>query len=86
MGLVFDPDRHPWIEPNQSRAAGIALVIQHCSTGAFQYVRKDGTSLEVGTAEPTVVIVANGPFSVQGKSQQHRSLQYYPLFITFFSS
>ena len=63
---VFDPDRRPWVEPDEAGADAIAEVIGRCPTGALRFERLDGGQAEVAPAESAVTVTADGPLYVQG--------------------
>jgi CDGSH-type Zn-finger protein/uncharacterized Fe-S cluster protein YjdI len=69
---VFDPERRPWIEPDQGDVDRVAKVVWGCPTGALHYERKDG-----GEAEPTpksnrARLAVDGPITIRGNLE----LQY----------
>jgi CDGSH-type Zn-finger protein/uncharacterized Fe-S cluster protein YjdI len=66
LPAVFDPDRRPWVEPNEAGADAIAEVISRCPTGALRYRRLDGGQAEAPPAESVVTVAADGPLYVQG--------------------
>ena len=68
LGLptVFDPDRRPWIEPEQAAADAIAGVVAKCPTGALHFERLDDGPQEPQTEEITINPRLNGPLYVRG--------------------
>lgn len=63
---VFDPDRRPWIDPDEAEAGAIAEVIHRCPTGALHYQRKDGGAEEPMPSKNTITIDPDGPLYVRG--------------------
>ncbi|WP_336360294.1 CDGSH iron-sulfur domain-containing protein [Haladaptatus sp. ZSTT2] len=66
LSEVFDPDRRPWIMPENAAADEIAEVITRCPTGALHFDRKDGGWKEKTPAENTVTVSTNGPIYFHG--------------------
>jgi CDGSH-type Zn-finger protein/uncharacterized Fe-S cluster protein YjdI len=66
LPAVFDPDRRPWVDPDNASADELADVITRCPTGALHFERKDGGWEEQTPDENVVVPVANGPLYVSG--------------------
>jgi len=66
LPAVFDPDRRPWVEPDEARADAIAEVVGRCPTGALRFERLDGGPAESAPAESVVKVEADGPLYVQG--------------------
>lgn len=64
---VFDPDRVPWIDPNQAEAQAIAEVVERCPTGALHYERKDGEPAEAPDAGNVARVGPDGPVFVRGR-------------------
>lgn len=64
---VFDPDRVPWIEPDQADAQTIAEVVERCPTGALHYRRKDGGPVETPDPENVARVGPDGPVYVRGR-------------------
>jgi CDGSH-type Zn-finger protein/uncharacterized Fe-S cluster protein YjdI len=63
---VFDPDRRPWIDPDQASADEIATVVSRCPTGALQFTRLDGGAAEGVPPENAVRVVPDGPLYLGG--------------------
>lgn len=63
---VFDPEKRPWITPDEAAADELAEVVRCCPTGALQYRRLDGGAEETAPEENEVVIDPDGPLLVQG--------------------
>ncbi|WP_224332190.1 CDGSH iron-sulfur domain-containing protein [Haloprofundus halobius] len=66
LPAVFDPDRRPWIDPNNADADDIAEVIERCPTGALHYERTDDGPEEAVPDENTVTVTSDGPHYVRG--------------------
>jgi CDGSH-type Zn-finger protein/uncharacterized Fe-S cluster protein YjdI len=63
---VFDPDKRPWIAPDDAAAEELAEVITRCPTGALHFDRKDGGWEETAPGENSVTVSADGPLYVHG--------------------
>ena len=63
---VFDPDKRPWIDPDNADTDELADVIMQCPTGALQFERTDDGPEEPVPDENTVTIIPNGPLYVRG--------------------
>jgi CDGSH-type Zn-finger protein/uncharacterized Fe-S cluster protein YjdI len=65
LGEVFDPDAHPWVNPDRAPAEDVVRVVLQCPTGALKFQRPDGTAED---APPTnsVRLDPNGPLYVRG--------------------
>ena len=63
---VFDPNRRPWIAPENAPAQEIVDTILKCPTGALYFKRKDGGQIEETPARNSIRIAANGPVYVHG--------------------
>lgn len=66
---VFDPDRRPWIDPEQATPDAIAEVVVRCPTGALHFTRTDGGREETVPAANTVTVAPDGPLYVRGDVQ-----------------
>jgi CDGSH-type Zn-finger protein/uncharacterized Fe-S cluster protein YjdI len=62
---VFDPQRRPWIEPDQADKHSIIDVVHRCPTGALRYVRRDGGPDESPGAN-SISVGVDGPLWVTG--------------------
>jgi len=62
---VFDPDRRPWIDPDQADADAVEAVVQQCPTGALHFIR-DGTDPETPPSENRIALFPNGPLLAKG--------------------
>lgn len=63
---VFDVEKRPWIQPNNSDPETVAEVVTRCPTGALQFVRKDGGEEEPVPEENVVVEARDGPLYIRG--------------------
>lgn len=63
---VFDPDKRPWIEPDNADADELSEVIMECPTGALQFERTDGGPDEPIPDENVVVVAPDGPLYLRG--------------------
>ena len=61
---VFDPNKKPWIEPDQAGMVELAEVIVRCPTGALKYEAANST--EAVPAENAITIDPDGPLYVHG--------------------
>lgn len=68
---VFDPDRRPWIEPDNADAQELAEVILRCPTGALHFERHDDGPEEVVPEENCITVTAGGPHYVRGEVEIH---------------
>jgi CDGSH-type Zn-finger protein/uncharacterized Fe-S cluster protein YjdI len=69
LSAVFDPDKGPWIQPENASPAEVSETICHCPTGALQFERLDGGQPEWPDAENTVALVPDGPLFARGQIQ-----------------
>lgn len=63
---VFDPDKRPWIDPDNADADELADVITACPTGALHFERTDDGSEETTPDENAVTVVPDGPLYLHG--------------------
>jgi len=63
---VFDPNRKPWINPNEASADEVVQVVQRCPTGALHFMRHDGGAAEPVPDHNTITASANGPLFLRG--------------------
>lgn len=63
---VFDPDRRPWIEPDNADADELASVVVECPTGALHFERTDDGAEEPVPEENTVAVAPDGPLYLRG--------------------
>jgi CDGSH-type Zn-finger protein/uncharacterized Fe-S cluster protein YjdI len=66
LSAVFDVDKRPWIQPENSEADTIADVVHRCPSGALHYTRKDDGSTEQPDAVNTIRVQENGPLYLRG--------------------
>jgi CDGSH-type Zn-finger protein/uncharacterized Fe-S cluster protein YjdI len=64
---VFDPDKRPWIQPDNAPADQIAEVIEKCPTGALHFERKDQGAAEATPPNNSISFTADGPIYLKGK-------------------
>jgi len=62
---VFDPERRPWIEPDQAEADAVAAVVPRCPTGALHLTR-NGEAPEPTPDQNRISVAPNGPLYVHG--------------------
>lgn len=65
LPAVFDPDRRPWIEPDEATPEDLAEVIERCPTGALHYERTDDHE-EAVPEENAITVASGGPNYVRG--------------------
>ncbi len=58
---VFDPQKKPWIEPNNASAIEVADVIEKCPTGALHYEMKRSGRTEKPSSKNRIKLTDNGP-------------------------
>ncbi len=63
---VFDPQKRPWIQPENAANDELAAVVLRCPTGALQYERTDGGQQEQTPEKNSILPAADGPVYVQG--------------------
>ncbi len=66
LGAVFDPERRPWVDPDQAPVDELADVILRCPSGALRFDRKDGGAAEPIPEDNTVTVAADGPLYLHG--------------------
>ncbi len=62
---VFDPEKKPWVEPDNAGAEDVAAVIRRCPSGALKYNLKNGPAERAAEAN-SVHIEPDGPLYAQG--------------------
>ena len=62
---VFNPERRPWIEPDQADPDAVEAVVPRCPTGALHLTR-NGNNPEPTPDENRIAIDANGPLYLRG--------------------
>lgn len=63
---VFDVEKRPWIQPDQSDPDRVAEVVALCPTGALQFEREDSGMEEPVPEENAIAVAASGPLYVRG--------------------
>lgn len=64
LNAVFDPDKKPWIQPENATAEEIKEAVHHCPTGALQY--SDTDSEEKPPRTNSITIGPDGPLYLRG--------------------
>ncbi len=62
---VFDPNKKPWVSPDEASAADLQAVILQCPTGALKYTMANGDTESVPD-ENTVDVAPDGPLFIRG--------------------
>lgn len=62
LGSVFDPNKRPWIQPENASAEQIKETVHHCPTGALHY--KDHKEKPV--RKNSITISPDGPLYLRG--------------------
>lgn len=62
---VFDPDRRPWLQPDNAPAEEISAMIRTCPSGALSYTKPPDLS-EAAPRINRITVLENGPLSVAG--------------------
>lgn len=65
LPAVFDPNKKPWIQPDNAAAGEVAAVIRTCPSGALKYNLADGPD-EAPAAANTITIDPDGPLYARG--------------------
>jgi CDGSH-type Zn-finger protein/uncharacterized Fe-S cluster protein YjdI len=63
---VFDPQKKPWIEPDEANPEELADVITRCPTGALHFERTDGGPAEETPDENVIAVAPDGPLYLRG--------------------
>ncbi|MCC5913696.1 MAG: CDGSH iron-sulfur domain-containing protein [Balneolaceae bacterium] len=58
---VFDPNRKPWIKPENGEANAVADVIEKCPTGALHYEMKGNSREEQPSSRNRIQLTEDGP-------------------------
>ncbi|MCW9707071.1 CDGSH iron-sulfur domain-containing protein [Fodinibius salsisoli] len=61
---VFNPDKRPWIQPENAERAQIQEVVRHCPTGALKF--QDTDHDEQPEPQNAVIISPDGPVYLRG--------------------
>ncbi len=64
---VFDPERRPWVEPDQASSDEVAQVVMRCPTGALYFERTDGGAQESIPEENEIRVEPDGPLYLSGE-------------------
>lgn len=64
---VFDPQRRPWIDPDQGEVEEVSRVVFDCPTGALHIERKDGGPSEPIPEETVAQTSVDGPLYIKGR-------------------
>ena len=63
---VFNPDKKPWIEPDEASAEAVADVIETCPSGALQYEMKKNDRSETAPSHNRIALQKDGPVYMFG--------------------
>ena len=63
---VFDPDKRPWIDPENAEVDDLSDVIMECPTGALHFERTDDGPNESVPERNIVDVAPNGPLYLRG--------------------
>ena len=63
---VFDVEKRPWTQPDNSDPDTIAEVVMRCPTGVLQFDRKDGGDEEPVPEENVVTVAKDSPLYIRG--------------------
>jgi CDGSH-type Zn-finger protein/uncharacterized Fe-S cluster protein YjdI len=63
---VFDPEKRPWINPEEASADQIIDVVERCPTGALHYETKKEDKKETASDCNTISITSDGPVYFRG--------------------
>lgn len=63
---VFNPDKKPWINPDNAEAGQIADVIEKCPTGALHYEMLESDRSEKPSSHNRIVLRPDGPIFFYG--------------------
>lgn len=66
LRAVFDPDKRPWIRPDNANAERISEVATRCPTGALHFERLDGGPGEKKPERNSISITPDGPVYIRG--------------------
>lgn len=66
LSSVFDPDKRPWIQPENAPADKIRDTVERCPTGALHYEMKDQKGEEQIPPLNTISISPDGPVYFRG--------------------
>lgn len=63
---VFNPEKRPWIQPEEAPAEQIMQVVERCPTGALHYKRKKEDIKEQVPGRNTISVTPDGPVYFRG--------------------
>jgi len=63
---VFNPEKRPWIQPDEASAEQIVDVVERCPTGALHYELKNQGKEETAPPRNTISISPDGPVYFRG--------------------
>lgn len=63
---VFDPEKRPWIQPQEAKPDQIIEVVERCPTGALHYETKERGKQEAIPPQNTICITSDGPVYFRG--------------------
>lgn len=66
LSKVFDPNKRPWIQPENASAAEIRNTVERCPTGALHYEMKDHSVEESTPPVNSITISPDGPVYFRG--------------------
>ncbi|TRD18927.1 CDGSH iron-sulfur domain-containing protein [Palleronia caenipelagi] len=64
QGIVFDPDRKPWIQPENGTIEGICEAVAACPSGALRVGLGQATPKHIEKNDTLIAVVENGPYVV----------------------
>eukprot|EP00752_Nemacystus_decipiens_P019206 g17262.t1 len=62
---IFDPNRKPWIEPQNGKMADLLAAMSNCPSGALRIEVKDTTPQHMVQGDVDVMVEHNGPYRVK---------------------
>ena len=66
---VFDVAKRPWAQPDNAPADQVQEAIDHCPSGALNYVRLDGGPQERQPDKNLIVVTDSGEYQLRGDVQ-----------------
>lgn len=63
---VFDPEKRPWINPDEAPAERVADVVETCPTGALHYQMKSSDRSEITPSKNRILLKKDGPVYLFG--------------------
>ena len=66
LQVVFDVNKRPWVQPDNASADQVQETIDHCPSGALQYVRHDGGAEEKRPEKNIIVVTDSGEYQIHG--------------------